>query len=66
MNALDRALGRRSRFVDVDSQVNLQYWSRELGCSEWGLLDAVAFVGPDVEDLREHLRRQLCLRQDGV
>jgi len=46
--------GKRWR-VDVVSPVDVRYWSRELRCSEWKLLDAIAFVGANIEDVRRHL-----------
>ncbi len=46
-------IGRR--WVDPMSTEDLRYWARELGCSEWMLLDAVAFVGALAEDVRRHI-----------
>ena len=43
------------RWVDPTSAEDIRYWARELGCSEWKLLDAVAFVGVLADDVRRHL-----------
>ncbi len=43
------------RWVDPTCPEDVRYWARELGCSEWKLLDAVAFVGMWVDDVRRHL-----------
>jgi hypothetical protein len=48
------ARGRR-RWVDVMSQTDIEYWAKELGCSHWQLLDAIAYVGLGVDELRRHL-----------
>ena len=45
----------RRRWVDPMSTEDLRYWSLELGCSEWKLLDAVAFVGALADDVRRHI-----------
>ena len=45
----------KRRWLDPMSAEDLRYWAGELGCSEWKLLDAVAFVGAFVEDVRRHI-----------
>ncbi len=50
-----QAPGASRRWVDPASAEDVRYWARELGCSEWKLLDAITFVGMRVEDLRRHL-----------
>ncbi len=37
------------------SAEDLHYWASELGCSEWKLLDAIAFVGVLAEDVRRYV-----------
>lgn len=56
--------GKRWR-VDVVSPVDVSYWSRELRCSEWKLLDAIAFVGANIEDVRRHLTSRQESREAG-
>lgn len=41
--------------VDILDRVELQYWSRELDCTEAELMEAVSKVGAHVTALREHL-----------
>ena len=41
--------------VDVLNSVELQYWSRELDCTEEDLTQAVAQVGSHVTAVREYL-----------
>ena len=41
--------------VNTDDRVELQYWSKELHCTEAELMDAVAKVGEHVTAVREHL-----------
>jgi hypothetical protein len=55
----EKTFVRRTRCrVEVMFPAEVKFWSRELGCSEWKLLDAVALVGANVDDLRRHLRSQ--------
>ena len=59
MTILEKTFVRRRRCrVAVMFPAEVEFWSRELGCSEWKLLDAVALVGANVDDLRRHLRSQ--------
>ena len=41
--------------VDILSQVELQYWSRELHCTEAELTQAVSEVGDHITAVREYL-----------
>ena len=41
--------------VDTQNQVELQYWSRELQCTEAELTEAVSEVGGHVTAVREYL-----------
>ena len=41
--------------VDFLDQVEMQYWSRELHCTETELTQAVSEVGDHVTAIREHL-----------
>ncbi|HEX2198242.1 MAG TPA: DUF3606 domain-containing protein [Burkholderiales bacterium] len=41
--------------IDVNDIENLRYWSDKLRASEEELRRAVDQVGPQVEDVREHL-----------
>ncbi len=48
-------------YINLPSESERQYWTREFGCSQEQLADAVATVGPLVVDVRSHLGR--CLEQ---
>ena len=41
--------------VDVLDQVEMQYWSRELQCTEAELKQVVSEVGDHITAIREHL-----------
>ena len=41
--------------VEILTEVEQQYWSRELKCTEAELIQAVAEVGDHVTAVREHL-----------
>jgi hypothetical protein len=41
--------------VDTQNPIELQYWSRELHCTEAELMDAVRKVGNHVTSVREYL-----------
>ena len=41
--------------IDTLDRVELQYWSRELHCTEAELAEAVSKVGEHVTAVREHL-----------
>ena len=41
--------------VDTLDRIELQYWSRELHCTEAELMEAVSKVGEHVAALREYL-----------
>lgn len=41
--------------VDTLDQVELQYWCKELHCTEPQLMEAVAKVGEHIAAVREHL-----------
>lgn len=41
--------------VDILDQVELQYWCRELHCTEPELMGAVSKVGEHIAAVREHL-----------
>ncbi len=55
MKDLQGPAARKRRWVDPMSADDIRRCCRELGCSEWRLLDAVAFVGARIEDVRRHL-----------
>lgn len=44
--------------IQADDPVEMRYWSRELGCSDDALQQAVASVGPHVAAVRQHLASQ--------
>jgi hypothetical protein len=46
-------------YVDLRSEPERRYWTRELGCSEQQLLDAVAAVGPLVVEVKRHIGMRL-------
>ena len=46
-------------YVNVRSESERRYWSRELGCSEQQLIDAVAAVGPLVVEVKRHIGMRL-------
>jgi len=56
MTPIDSSVRAKRRWVNLMSQTDIEYWAGELGCSHWQLLDAVAYVGLAVEDLRRHLQ----------
>ena len=41
--------------VDTLDQVELQYWCKELHCTEAQLMEAVSKVGEHIAAVREHL-----------
>ena len=41
--------------VDTIDQVEMQYWSRELHCTEAELTEAVSKVGDHITSVREYL-----------
>ena len=41
--------------VDTSDQVEMQYWSRELHCTEAELTEAVSKVGDHITSVREYL-----------
>ena len=43
-------------FIDLTRDPQWKRWTRELGCSESRLLDAVSMVGPAVDDVKRFLR----------
>jgi len=52
-----RGAGDRTK-VNVNQRHELQYWSKELGCTEDELRAAVEAVGPSADKVREHLSKQ--------
>ena len=42
-------------FIDLPSEAERHYWTREFGCTQEQLAEAVAAVGPLVVDVRWHL-----------
>jgi hypothetical protein len=44
--------------IDVNDEVQLQYWIAQLGCSEQELLDAIRAVGVRAAEVRSHFQRQ--------
>jgi hypothetical protein len=43
--------------INVNQPYEVQYWCKELRCTEQQLRDAVRAVGPMVKDVRRHLGR---------
>ena len=46
-------------YVDLRSEPERRYWTKELGCSEAQLIDAVTAVGPLVVDVKRHIGMHL-------
>ncbi len=46
-------------YVDLRSEPERRYWTKELGCSEAQLIDAVAAVGPLVVEVKRHIGMRL-------
>ena len=42
--------------INLDDALEIEYWCRELGCTEAALQEAVAQVGAHVAAVREQLR----------
>jgi Protein of unknown function (DUF3606) len=47
----------RSR-INVDEAYEVAYWTKELGCTEAQLRDAVKAVGPMVDEVCQYIGRQ--------
>ena len=47
----------RSR-ISVNEAYEVAYWTKEFGCTEAQLRDAVKAVGPMVDEVRQYLGRQ--------
>lgn len=43
--------------INVNQPYEVQYWTKELRCTEQQLRDAVKAVGPMVKDVKRHLGR---------
>lgn len=52
--------GQDRKRINTSEGYELNYWTRQLGCTEQQLLGAVAAVGPQVDQVRSYLgdRRQ--------
>jgi len=48
-------------YVDLRSEPERRYWTKELGCSEQQLVEAVGAVGPLVVEVKRYIGR--CLEQ---
>ena len=46
---------RNEQAIDAASDEEIRRWAKELGVTNVAILDAVAKVGPRVEDVRRHL-----------
>jgi hypothetical protein len=46
---------RNEQTIDAASDEEIRRWAKELGVTNVAILDAVAKVGPRVEDVRRHL-----------
>jgi len=47
----------RSR-INVNEAYEVAYWTKEFGCTEAQLRDAVKAVGPMVDEVRQYIGRQ--------
>ena len=47
----------RSR-INVNEAYEVAYWTKEFGCTDAQLRDAVKAVGPMVDEVRQYLGRQ--------
>lgn len=56
-NVNERGTRDRSR-IDVSQEHECRYWSERFGVTPEELKDAVAQIGPRVEDIREWFNRQ--------
>jgi len=55
-NLKDRGPQDRSR-ISMSEDWEIDYWTKELNCSEEELRDAISKAGSSVESVREFLRR---------
>ena len=46
-------------YVNLRSEPERRYWTKELGCSEEQLIDAVTTVGPLVVEVKRHIGMRL-------
>jgi Protein of unknown function (DUF3606) len=46
-------------YVNMRSEPERRYWTKELGCSEQQLIDAVTTVGPLVVEVKRHIGMRL-------
>lgn len=49
------AAGSQAQVINLHEPQELSAWTRVLGCSEEGLRRAIAAVGPEVEEVCNHL-----------
>ena len=47
------------RRIDADNDEDIRWWARELGVENVAIIDAVAKVGPAVDEVRRHLDQLL-------
>ncbi len=55
-NSRNRGEPDRSR-ISLSQDHEVQYWTRELGVSEWELRNAIARAGNSSDEVRKFLRR---------
>ncbi|RYX91818.1 MAG: DUF3606 domain-containing protein [Comamonadaceae bacterium] len=48
--------GQDRKRIDASEGYEVQYWTRQLGCTEQQLRTAIAAVGPQVEQVRAYLQ----------
>jgi len=54
----DMADQRQGARIDIDAEHHVRYWSKTFHVHPTDLRDAVAAVGPLVEDVRRYLKRR--------
>ncbi len=53
-----RRSGQTRSRINPAEGYELNYWTRQLGCTEQQLLGAISAVGPQVDSVRSYLSRQ--------
>jgi Protein of unknown function (DUF3606) len=54
----NRRSGQTRSLINPAEGYELNYWTRQLGCTEQQLLGAISAVGPQVDSVRSYLSRQ--------
>jgi hypothetical protein len=58
--------GRTRSRINPAEGYELNYWTRQLGCTEQQLLGAISAVGPQVDSVRLYLSRQTDSRRGNL